>query len=304
MEVLKDAGRGRFKETVLTLGNFDGLHLGHRKILKAVSSRAGELRLKSVVYTFDPHPLKVVAPQKSPLLIMTLAEKISLIEGFGIDYLVVADFTKELARKDPREFVKEVLVDGFSVREVIVGHDYAFGKGKRGTISELKKLAKEFGFDTTVIEAYKLGGHVVSSSRVRREIINGRPGAAARLLGRAFTITGSVVRGQDMGRALGFPTANIEPKTELRPKEGVYAVRAKVNQKSYNGVANIGRAPTFGGKELTIEIHLFNLDAVLYDKIMTVAFVRRLRNERKFKDKEALVGQIKKDIARARRLLQ
>ena len=303
MKIIKDVAREKFKDTVLTLGNFDGLHLGHRKILKAVSSRARELHLKSVVYTFDPHPQKVIAPLKSPPLIMTLDEKVRMVEGFGIDYLVVADFTKKLAQKDPREFVYEVLVDGFSVSEVIVGHDYAFGKGKRGTINHLKELAGEFGFKVTVIEAYKLGGKVVSSSRVRSEIKNGRPRAAARLLGRDFTVTGRVVRGEEIGQALGFPTANIKPKTELRPKDGVYAVRAKVDEKTYNGVANIGTAPTFGGKDPSIEIHLFNLEAVLYDKVMTVAFVRRLRNERKFKDKEALIGQIKKDIARARSLL-
>jgi riboflavin kinase/FMN adenylyltransferase len=303
MKVIKGGSKEKFKDTVLTLGNFDGLHLGHQRILKAVSRRASELGLKSVVYTFDPHPLKVVAPEKSPPLIMTLPEKIRLIEGFEIDYLVVADFTKKLAQKDPREFVSEVLVDALSVKEVIVGHDYAFGKGKRGTISELKRLGVEFGFKTEVIEAYKLGGHIVSSSRVRREIKAGRPGAAKRLLGRGFSVTGKVIRGKDIGRALGFPTANIAPKTELRPAEGVYAVRAEIDNKNYNGVANIGRAPTFGAKELTIEVHLFRLNADLYNKPMTVEFVRRLRDEKTFKNKEALTTQIKKDIARAKRLL-
>ncbi|MEE9542289.1 MAG: bifunctional riboflavin kinase/FAD synthetase [Thermodesulfobacteriota bacterium] len=303
MKVIKDVAKESFKDTILTLGNFDGLHLGHQRILRAVSARAKELRLKSVVYTFDPHPQKVVAPDKSPPLIMTLVEKILLLEGFSIDYLVVAAFTKKLAQKDPREFVKEVLVEGFSAREVIVGHDYAFGKGKRGTINHLKELAKEFGFKVTVIEAYKLGGQVVSSSRVREEIKEGRPGKAKRLLGREFSVTGSVVRGTDIGHALGFPTANIKPKTELRPKEGVYAVRAKVDKKTYNGVANIGCAPTFGGKEPVIEIHLFDFNADIYDKLITVAFIRRLRNEKTFKDKEALRVQIKKDIARAKKLL-
>ena len=303
MKLIRGSTKEKFKDTVLTLGNFDGLHLGHRKILQALSSRARELGLKSVVYTFDPHPLKVIAPEKSPPLIMTLEEKARLLEGFEIDYMVVADFTKKLAQKDPRDFVKEVLVKRLRAKEVIVGHDYAFGKGKRGTITHLRRLSEEFGFDVTVIDAYKLKGLVVSSSLVRDEIRRGRPGSAARLLGRDFTVTGRVVRGADIGHSLGFPTANIKATTELRPKEGVYAVRAEIEGSSYSGVANIGCAPTFGGKDSTIEIHLFDFDELLYDKEMTVAFVRRLRNEKSFTDKESLIGQIKRDVARAKKLL-
>ncbi len=303
MKVIKGRAKQKFKDTVLTLGNFDGLHLGHIKILKLVSSRAKALGAKSVVYTFDPHPLKVVAPEKSPPLMLTVEDKACLVESFGIDYMVVAEFTKKFASKDPRVFVKEVLVDSLSTSEVIVGHDYAFGKGKRGTIGFLKELGAEFGFKVTVVKPYRLAGKIVSSSRVRAEVKNGRLRSAAKLLGRDFSIKGTVVHGTDIGHALGFPTANILPKTELIPKEGVYAVRAEIDGKSVDGVANIGRAPTFGGKELSIEIHLLDFKKKIYDKVMTVAFIRRLRGERAFKDKEALASQIKKDIARARRLL-
>ncbi len=303
MKVIKGKAKQKFKDTVLTLGNFDGLHLGHIKILKLVSSRARALGAKSVVYTFDPHPLKVVAPEKSPPLMLTVEDKARLVEAFGIDYMIVAEFTKGFASKDPRVFVKEVLVDSLSASEVIVGHDYAFGKGKRGTTAFLKKLGAEFGFKVTVIEPFRMAGKVVSSSRVRAEVKGGRLRSAAKLLGRDFSIRGTVVRGTDIGHALGFPTANIRPKTELIPKKGVYAVRAEIDGKTVDGVANIGIAPTFGGKELSIEIHLLDFKKEIYDKIMTVAFIRRLRGERTFKNKEALASQIEKDIARARRLL-
>ncbi len=303
MKIIKDIEKARLKDTVLTLGNFDGLHLGHIKILRLVSKKARSLGLKSVVYTFDPHPLKVVAPEKSPPLMLTVKDKARLVETFDIDYLVVARFTKKFASKDPREFVKEVLVDGLKVREVIVGHDYAFGKGKRGTISFLKKLGAEFGFKVTVVDAYKIAGKIVSSSRVRAEVKRGRLRSAARLLGRDFTIRGKVVRGTDIGKTIGFPTANLKPETELIPKEGVYAVWVEVNGKSVKGVANIGSAPTFGGKESVIEVHLLNFSGDIYSKIITVAFIRRLRGEKSFKDKDALVRQIKKDIGRAKALL-
>ncbi|MBE9531525.1 MAG: bifunctional riboflavin kinase/FAD synthetase [Proteobacteria bacterium] len=303
MKLIKDIKKTRFKDTILTLGNFDGLHLGHIKILKLVNKRAKDFKAKSVVYTFDPHPLKVVAPEKSPPLMLTVKDKARLVESFGIDYLVVASFTRKFASKDPREFVKEVLVNGLKVREVIVGHDYAFGKGKRGTISFLRKLGAEFGFKVTVIDAYKLGGKIVSSSRVRAEVKGGRLQSAAKLLGRDFLIRGKVVKGTETGKTIGFPTANLKPETELIPKEGVYAVRAEVDGKSIKGVANIGTAPTFGGKESAIEVHLLNFSGDIYKKTISVAFIRRLRGERSFKSKEALIRQIKRDIERAKALL-
>jgi riboflavin kinase/FMN adenylyltransferase len=300
MKIIKETTKEIFKDTVLTLGNFDGLHRGHIKIIKLVSARAKKLGVKSALYTFDPHPLKVVAPEKSPPLMLTIKEKARLVESYAVDYMIVANFTKEFASKDPREFVKEVLVDRLRAREVIVGHDYAFGKGKRGTIHFLKELGKEFGFKVTVVDAFKLAGKVVSSSRVRAEVKGGRLRSAAKLLGRDFKVLGKVVRGTNIGKTIGFPTANIMPITELRPKEGVYAVRAEIDGEKVNGVANIGVAPTFGGKEETIEIHLFNFKKDIYGKIITVAFIRRLRGERAFRDKEALIRRIKKDIERAR----
>lgn len=301
--IIKRKEKGKFKATVLTLGNFDGLHLGHIKILKMVCERAKELRVKSVVYTFDPHPLKVIAPDKSPPIMLTIKEKARLIKTFGIDVMIVAKFTKKFASKDPREFVKEILVNALNAREVIVGHDYAFGKGKRGTITYLKKLGAEFGFKVTVIDAYKLAGKIVSSSRVRAEVKAGRLRSAAKLLGRDFAINGTVVHGTGIGKNFGFPTANIKPTTELLPKDGVYAVRAEFDGRTINGVANIGSAPTFGGKDRVIEVHLLDFAGDIYDKNISVAFIRRLRSEKTFKDKKALIRQIKKDIRRAKALL-
>jgi riboflavin kinase/FMN adenylyltransferase len=304
MKVIKN-GRGlkKIKGPVMTLGNFDGLHLGHQRILKRVSERARALGLPSVVYTFEPHPLKVVSPRKSPPIIMDMEDKVRLIGSFGIDFLLLARFTKEFAARHPREFVEKELVRGISAKEVCVGHDYAFGRGKLGTAEYLKGLGRELGFSVAIVPAYKKKGVVVSSSRVRELITAGEVRGAAELLGRFYSIKGRVVRGKDMGRIIGFPTANIGVKSELVPKRGVYAAFVIVNKARHRGVVNIGTAPTLGGKEVSFEAHIFDFKQRIYGKRIEVFFVRRLRDEVKFSSGEALSSQIGKDIKRAKRIL-
>lgn len=291
------------KGPILTLGNFDGLHLGHRKIIEKLNGRARRLGLPSAVYTFEPHPLKVVAPQKSPPLIVDTETKKGLMEALGIDFMVIAEFTKEFAAKHPRVFVEEEIVP-LRPKEVWVGHDFSFGKAKAGTVDYLRLLGAEFGFSVHVIPAYKKGGEVVSSSRIRKLVAEGKLPEAARLLGRDFSIKGKVVRGKDMGKALGYPTANIAPASELVPGGGVYAAFAIVAGKRRKAVVNIGTAPTFGGKEKCVEAHILGFRGDIYGKKIEVAFIKRLRGEKAFDSKEALVRQIAKDVERAERLLR
>ncbi len=288
---------------VLTLGNFDGIHLGHQKILKTLKERAEKTGLPSVVYTFEPHPRKVVSPEKGPPLIITQEEKIALIEGFGIDYLLLAHFTKEFAATHPREFVEDVLAKRLRVREVWVGHDYSFGRGREGSVEYLKEMAERLGFRVGVIPAFKKEGVIVSSSLIRRLVKEGDVKRAATFLGRPFSLTGKVVKGEDRGTELGFPTANIEVREELLPKEGVYAGLSTIEGRRYQSVVNVGRAPTFDRKKTIVETHILDFSGIIYGKDIRVTFVDRIRDEKKFPTVEELTEQIKKDITMARRLL-
>jgi len=290
------------KGPVLTLGNFDGLHLGHRMIIRNVCDRARSLGCRSVVYTFEPHPLKVVAPQKSPALIVDAATKAALVASFGVDFMVIAEFTKEFAAKHPRAFVEEEILP-LGPAEVWVGHDFSFGREKTGTVDYLRRLGEELGFTVHVIPAYMKGGEVVSSSRIRRLVSEGRVREASALLGRDFSISGRVVRGRNVGKELGFPTANLRTASELIPADGVYAARTVVSGRRYGAVVNIGVAPTFGGGERTIEAHILGFRGEIYGKRVEVEFLRRLRGERAFKSRQALTARIRKDIERASRLL-
>ena len=308
MKVLRN-GRGLkiVKNPVLTLGNFDGIHIGHQRIIRKVAERAVEIGSPSAVYTFEPHPLKVVAPHKSPPLLLDMEDKKRLIASFGIDYLILARFTKEFASTHPGEFVEDVLHKKLSVREVWVGHDYAFGRGKTGTVEYLKELGRVFGFRVNVVPACKRGGLVVSSSRVRDLIARGDVKGAALLLGRPYSIKGRVVRGRDMGRSIGFPTANLDVASELVPARGVYAAYAKLGDRTFRAVVNIGTAPTFakkGHKGETVEVHLLDFDGSIYGRRMEVFFINRLRDERPFGSAEELAINIQKDIKAAKRALR
>lgn len=290
------------KGPVMTLGNFDGLHLGHTKIIKKVCGRARSLGRRSVVYTFEPHPLKVVSPHKSPALIVDSRTKAALVASLGVDFMVVAEFTREFAAKHPKAFVEEEILP-LRPAEVWVGHDFSFGREKSGTVDYLRRLGEEFGFMVHVIPAYMKGGEVVSSSRIRRLVREGRVREASDLLGRCFSVSGKVVRGRNVGKELGFPTANLKTASELIPGDGVYAARAVVSGKRYGAVVNIGVAPTFGENKRSLEAHILGFGGDIYGKRMEVEFVKRLRGERAFKSRKALAAQIGKDIGRAARLL-
>lgn len=303
MQIFRNA-KGLKKKTgaaVVTLGNFDGLHLGHQRIIAKVRQRAAALGCNSVVYTFEPHPLKVVAPHKSPLLILDIEDKVRIIEALGIDYMVIARFTKEFAATHPRQFVEAEIKS--VAAEVCVGHDFSFGKGKAGTSDYLKELGRELGFAVHVIPAYRKGGEIVSSSRIRRLIIDGDVQRAASLLGRPFAVKGRVIRGRTIGKGIGFPTANIRAEGEIVPADGVYAAFAAIGKKRHRAVVNIGTAPTFGERERFVEVHILGFRDNIYGKRVRVEFVRRLRGEKAFASVEELKRQISRDVKRAERIL-
>ncbi|MFQ5480218.1 MAG: bifunctional riboflavin kinase/FAD synthetase [Thermodesulfobacteriota bacterium] len=290
---------------VVTLGNFDGIHLGHQKILSTVVRRAKTLKVPSMVYTFDPHPLQVVAPDKSPPLILSLEDKIAFVESCGIDFFVLARFTRELAALHPRDFAEQVLMRRLGAREVCIGQGFSFGQGRSGDVGSLAEFGKKLGFTVRAVAPCTRGGQVVSSSRIRRLVQAGEVKKAGALLGRPFYIRGSVVEGDSRGRGLGFPTANIRPFGELIPAGGVYAGIVIHDGARYGGIINIGSAPTFGGdgKQMRIEAHILGFNGDIYGSAISVEFIKKLREERAFSDSKALIRQIKSDRLRAEKII-
>jgi len=288
---------------VITLGNFDGIHLGHQKILKSVRRRSRALGAPALVYTFDPHPLKVVAPEKCPPLILGIEDKTALMEEAGMDYLVLASFTRELAAMSPEDFARNIIARALGAREVFVGDNFSFGRARSGTVERLRDLGRGLGFTVTAVPTCRRGGSVVSSSRIRRLITSGDVSQAAGLLGRPYFIRGRVVRGEAMGRKLGFPTANVKPSSELIPGTGVYAAMAELKGRRHRAMVNIGTRPTFNGRRQTIEVHILDFGENVYGRDISVAFMSRLRDERAFSDREALIQQMERDRLRAEKVL-
>jgi riboflavin kinase/FMN adenylyltransferase len=288
---------------IITIGNFDGVHLGHQTIFRTLRERAREVGGTSVVLTFDPHPLKILAPQHCPPLITPTAKKLSLVQACKLDVVVCLPFTKELANLTPIAFVEDVLVGVFGIQEIYVGYDFAFGKGRQGTISLLQQLGNRYGFRVSMVEPIAVDGKVVSSSSIRQWVQQGEVDEAAILLGRLYSLGGRVVEGYQKGRELGFPTANVHSTYELIPQRGVYAVLVDWQGQRYEGVANIGYNPTFGRAQLSIEIHLFDFAQQLYGETVEVHFVKKIRDERAFPSVADLITQIGQDVDVARTLL-
>jgi riboflavin kinase/FMN adenylyltransferase len=292
-----------FPRSVITLGNFDGLHLGHQELIRKVIRRAKETGSRSIVVTFRPHPLKILAPEKCPPLISIYEEKIKLFEKLGIDVLVKIPFTLEFAKMSPGDFVKGILCDMLGAKEIFVGFNYRFGRGREGNIATLKALGERLGFTVREVEQVSLNGEVISSTKIRHLLRDGEVEHAARLLGRTYTITGIVVRGDGRGKSLGFPTANIAPKHSIIPAHGVYAVRLFVRDRFYDGIANIGMRPTFDKNVLTIEVHVFDFDEDIYGEDISLYFIGKIRDEKKFGSADELIRQIRRDVGIARDLL-
>ncbi len=288
---------------VLALGNFDGLHRGHLKIVERVRRGAAEHGGTPMAMTFDPHPPRVVRPDKAPPLLMTLPQRLDALERAGMRAVAVVRFTRELSQWEPETFVRTVLVDWLHVSEVWVGANFLFGHDRSGNFSLLRTLGQRYGFRADKIDPVRYKEFVVSSTRIRRLVAEGRVDEAGALLGHSYALAGTIVEGRRRGRELGFPTANLQTDNELIPPHGVYATTLTVDGIVHAAITNIGVNPTFGDNgATTIETHVLHYNRELYGQRVQLGFVQRLRDERRFDDVDALRAQIEADCRRAERL--
>ena len=293
----------RLRNPVVTIGNFDGVHVGHQAIFKKVIERAHQIGGVSVVYTFDPHPLKVLQPDRFFPLITSREEKEKVIEWAGIEVLICEPFTKEFAQLSTDKFVSGVLCERIQAKEVFIGPDYRFGSGRKGTTDVLKSLGKGCGITINVLKNVEVDGVEVRSTMIRNYIMEGKVKEAAKFLGRGYTLRGKVVRGKALLKEFGIRTANIEPEKELYPQSGIFAVKVLLQDNYLKGVLNVGMNPTFPGKGFSLEVHIMDFNQDIYGSEIELIFVEKLRDEKKFETPALLVGQIQKDIIQARTIL-
>jgi riboflavin kinase/FMN adenylyltransferase len=291
--------------TVVTVGSFDGVHRGHEAVLREIATRARAAGRHSVLVTFDPHPMAIVNPAAAPPLLTTGPERREILAQTGLDYAVLLRFDRDLAWMPPEEFVRRILVRGCGMRELVIGHDHGFGRGRRGDVDLLRHLGAELGFAVDVVPALEVDGHPVSSTGVRRAVAGGDLALAARLLGRHYFATGQVVPGDGRGRTLGFPTANLAgvPAHKLLPPDGVYAVHVEWRGGRAEGMMNQGGRPTFQKAERSLEVHLLDFTGDLVGEWLKVQWVARLRDVRRFPSPEALRAQLERDRSSARAAL-
>jgi len=298
-------GSRPFRSPVVALGNFDGLHLGHQTILARTRERATQLGADPIAFTFWPHPVAVLAPERAPAMLTSLGCRLALLRRAGLAGAVVQRFTRAFAGLEPEQFVAEVVVGALGASAVVVGYNVTFGRDRKGTPERLAELGREHGFEVHVVPPVAVGERTVSSSVVRRTIAAGEVAEAARLLGRSHELVGRVRAGDRRGATIGFPTANVYPRGGMLPPDGVYAVRVGIGgeEPARPAVANLGTNPTFGAGARRLETHLLDFDADLYGRRIRVAFEKRLRGERRFPSVDALVEQIRADAACAREVL-
>lgn len=295
------------QRAVLTLGNFDGLHLGHQKILGLVTARAKELGTRNIVFTFEPHPLRILSPDRCPPLLTTFHERMELFEELGVDIVICAHFTEEFANQHPEDFIKSILFENLKVREIFVGYDYSFGKGKQGGTVTLAEVSHKYGFRLQVIEEVMIGQERVSSTAIRDFIRQGKMEKANQFLGRPYLLSGKVVHGCGRGKSLGFPTANLQAGVKLMPRFGVYLAQVHIQGMIYHGLAHIGQKPTFKIDQFElpgIEVYIFNFEADIYQQFLQIKLFKRLRDEIPFPNEGRLVEQINQDIVEAKQILE
>ena len=308
MDVIRGLDKipSKYECSVVTIGNFDGIHIAHQGLLRKVVEEAADRKCSSVVLTFEPHPQKILHPERRPFyLLTTLEEKLKLIEGLGIDAVILIEFTPEFSKTSAEQFVRGILWDRLHLEKLIIGHDTAFGNRKTGNETFLRSMGEKLGFDVEAIEGVQVEGILVSSTSIRHALQEGDVRRAMQLLGRPYNLRGPVVKGYRRGSEIGVPTANIASEKELIPARGVYAVTAEMEGRRHPGVLNIGYSPTFGDNRLTVEVHLLDFPREeLYGKPIEVFFIDRIRDEVKFENPQQLVRQIERDIERARELLK
>lgn len=304
MDLIHDLAQTSFtRPTVLTIGAFDGIHRGHQHLIQQVIARAKEIGAASALVTLHPHP-KIVLRSTSPLqYISTIEERIDLLAPLGLDYAVMFPFSLETSQTRARDFV-QMLIDHLQMKEIFCGKDFAFGYKREGNVEFLRALAAAKGFTVTVVEPYVFGGQIISSTRIRQLVAAGDLDEATRCLGRYPSVRGRVIQGNQRGHTLGFPTANLAiAERRLIPADGIYAARIKLGSTWYGGAANIGVRPTFDNGARLVEVHVLDFDGDLYDQMVEVQFVKRLREERKFDGVDALIAQMRRDVAETRRIL-
>lgn len=285
--------------TVVTVGTFDGVHEGHRALMETVVEKAKARKGRSVVVTFDPHPRTIIGSKNTELkLLTTLQERAEILESIGVDILLVIPFTRDFSLLSSEEFVKDVIFSKIGISEFVIGYDHHFGKDRSGTIETLEKLGPELGFDVYVVSKREMGEVTISSTAIRKEIQeNGDMNAAAALLGRPYMLNGVVIHGDERGRKIGYPTANLKPEhpDKAIPKKGIYAVQVRVDGSWYGGMMNIGVRPTFDGVTKTLEAHIFEFDQSIYGKTIQIRFYDRIRDEKKFSGIDQLKAQLDQD---------
>jgi riboflavin kinase/FMN adenylyltransferase len=300
LKIHKDINSIRdIKKPILTVGTFDGVHIGHQSIIQRVNDLAKDQEGQSVLLTFHPHPRMVLFPDDDSLkLINTIEEKMSLLESFGLDHVIVIPFEKAFSRMSPVEYVRDILVNKIGIHTIVIGYDHHFGRNRQGDLMLLKELAPLYEFNVEEIPAQDIDEITVSSTKVRNAILEGHIRVANDFLGYKFTISGKVVSGKKIGREMGFPTANIQldDRHKIIPGDGVYAVKGIIDAKEHEGMLNIGTRPTIDDKGvISIEVHFFNMSADLYDKEIQIIFERKMRNEQKFEDINSLQNQLQAD---------
>lgn len=285
------------KKSIVTIGTFDGVHIGHKKILEKIIHSAKVLDCESVVLTFFPHPRMILQENSFVKLLNTMEEKIVLLQKIGIDNLIIHPFDKEFSQLTAEEFVKKILVDQFQIQKIIIGYDHRFGRNRTADINDLILFGEKYGFEVEQISVQEIDDIAVSSTKIRTSLANGTVTLANEYLGYNYFFTGIVVKGKQLGRTIGFPTANIHIKEDYKliPKNGVYLVKSLLNQKIIYGVMNIGTRPTVNGENKTIEVHFIDFDQNLYDQEITLEVLDFVRDEQKFDSIEALKNQIQKD---------
>jgi len=299
MQVIHSTDNNYFEgNTGVGLGNFDGLHIGHMALINTLIRESQLNGLSSIVYTFTKHPENILRKKLITPLLLTEQKKIALLSEISLDYLYFDEFNEEFSRLTPEEFVRDVLINKLHIRLAVVGYDYRFGYKGEGEITLLKELGKKYGFRVIVISAIKCGNQVISSTKIRECIINGELDTSYKLLGRNYSITAEVVSGRRIGNTIGFPTANIHPERFLvLPANGVYITKTLLDGKLYNSMTNVGYNPTFEDvKEKTVETHIIDFNQDIYGKKIEVFFLKKIRDEKKFKSVERLIEQIAKDM--------
>ena len=285
--------------SVVTLGNFDGIHRGHQALIGGAVSDSKQIGVPSVVLTFEPHPLRVLAPERAPKLILAPKDKMQILQSLGVDVVAVQHFDLAFAKRSAEEFVSDLLVRRLKARKIWVGRDLRFGQGRKGTVDDLIRWGRDLAFDVAVVEPILVQGNRVSSSRIRELVSKGRVDEVKDMLGRYHFVSGRVVEGNRRGRELGFPTANIAARTEVLPSDGIYATLFHIDTRVLLSVSSIGRNPTFGPGPRTVESFIIDFDEAIYGKTVRLSFIKRIRDEVRFSSIPELIAQIRSDVQSA-----